>query len=91
MGRDLKTLSLCIDQKKLPVRIFQEPLPAIKKPIESSKTIPECTLQEISANIWIPKYGDPDEFPLTPQEVDKLRRYSHVEIQYPEIVFFSLI
>lgn len=40
--------------------------------------------------LWIPKLGDPDEFPLTPQEVDALRRYFDVEVQYPELYLFRL-
>ena len=47
--------------------------------------------QNVVGHWWVPKYGDPDEFPLTPQEVDILRRHFHLEIQYPEMLFFSLI
>src|ERR1700722_514975 len=46
--------------------------------------------QNIIGHLWIPKYGDPEEFPLTPQEVDELRRYFRVEAIYPEMLFFSL-
>lgn len=38
----------------------------------------------------IPKYGDDDEFPLLPKEVDSLRRNFSVNIVYPELVFFRL-
>lgn len=47
--------------------------------------------QNIVGHFWVPKYGDPDEFPLTPQEVDILRRHFQVAIQYPEMLFFRLI
>jgi SAM-dependent methyltransferase len=47
--------------------------------------------QNVVGNWWVPKHGDPDEFPLTPQEVDKLRRTFRVEVQYPEMLFFRLI
>lgn len=39
---------------------------------------------------WIPKYGDPDEFPLTPDEVDQLRRHFTVRQEYPELLLFEL-
>lgn len=41
--------------------------------------------------LWIPKYGDPDEFPLTPQEVDELRLHFKVTQRYPEMFLFSLV
>lgn len=47
--------------------------------------------QNIVGKLWVPKYGDPDEFPLTPNEVDELRKYFTVEIEYPEFLFFRLI
>ena len=47
--------------------------------------------QNVIGHLWVPKYGDPDEFPLTLQEVDELRHYFRVEIQYPEMLLFSLI
>jgi SAM-dependent methyltransferase len=40
---------------------------------------------------WVPKHGDPDEFPLTPDEVDLLRRRFVVRQAYPEMYFFRLI
>lgn len=40
---------------------------------------------------WIPKYGDADEFPLTPAEVDELRKHFGVEVEYPELVLFRMI
>ncbi len=47
--------------------------------------------QNIVGKLWIPKYGDKDEFPLTPDEISKLRKHFDVEIEYPELVFFTLI
>lgn len=47
--------------------------------------------ENIVGKLWVPKYGDPEEFPLTPQEVDELRRYFTVDIEYPEFCFFRLI
>lgn len=38
----------------------------------------------------IPKHGDADEFPLTPQEIDVLRSMFQVKIQFPALVFFEL-
>lgn len=40
---------------------------------------------------WVPKHGDDEEFPLTPGEVDELRRQFHVRIDQPELLFFRLI
>lgn len=47
--------------------------------------------QHLVGRFGIPKYGDPDEFPLTPQEVDLLRRRLSVEVSYPEFYFFRLV
>lgn len=47
--------------------------------------------QNIVGKLWVPKYGDPEEFPLTPNEVDELRKYFKVEIEYPELLFFRMI
>jgi SAM-dependent methyltransferase len=38
----------------------------------------------------IPKYGDENEFPLMPSEVDQLRQHFKVETVYPELLFFRL-
>jgi 2-polyprenyl-3-methyl-5-hydroxy-6-metoxy-1,4-benzoquinol methylase len=47
--------------------------------------------QNVVGKLWIPKHGDQDEFPLTPQEIDELRKYFHVRIIHPEMMFFVLI
>ena len=47
--------------------------------------------QNLVGKFWIPKYGDADEFPLTLAEVNELQKYFHVEIEYPELVFFRKI
>jgi SAM-dependent methyltransferase len=46
--------------------------------------------EHVVGRLWIPKYGDPEEFPLTPAELDVLRRHFTVEVQYPEMLFFAL-
>ena len=46
--------------------------------------------QNLVGRFGIPKYGDADEFPLTPQEVDALRRRFKVTQDYPEAGFFIL-
>jgi SAM-dependent methyltransferase len=38
----------------------------------------------------IPKYGDSDEFPLSPGEVDVLRRHFSVEQIFPYLFFFQM-
>ena len=47
--------------------------------------------QNLVGKLWVPKHGDSQEFPLTPQEVDELRRYFTVEIEYPQLFFWRLI
>jgi len=47
--------------------------------------------QNIVGRLWIPKHGDPDEFPLTPSEVEEFRKYFHVHVEYPELLLFRLI
>jgi SAM-dependent methyltransferase len=39
----------------------------------------------------IPKYGDDEEFPLMPKEVEILKKYFSVKIVYPELLFFRLV
>ena len=39
---------------------------------------------------WIPKRGDDDEFPLTPDEVDELRKHFTVEQEFPELLYFEV-
>ena len=38
-----------------------------------------------------PKFGDPAERPLSPREVDELRKRLHVEVEYPEMHFFRML
>jgi len=47
--------------------------------------------QNIVGKLWVPKYGDPDEFPLTPSEIDELRKYFHVEVEFPELLYFRMV
>jgi 2-polyprenyl-3-methyl-5-hydroxy-6-metoxy-1,4-benzoquinol methylase len=47
--------------------------------------------RHVAGVAWVPKHGDPDEFPLTPQEISLLRDQFDVEIRYPELFFFRLI
>jgi 2-polyprenyl-3-methyl-5-hydroxy-6-metoxy-1,4-benzoquinol methylase len=47
--------------------------------------------QHVVGRLWVPKHGDPDEFPLTPDEVAELQRQFDVEIEYPELVLFRMI
>jgi SAM-dependent methyltransferase len=44
----------------------------------------------IVGKFGIPKHGDNQEFPLTPAEVDELRKRFDVEIEYPEMCFWRL-
>lgn len=47
--------------------------------------------QHVVGKLWVPKHGDPDEFPLTPEEVDQLGAFFTLEIEYPELVLFRMI
>jgi len=38
----------------------------------------------------IPKFGDDDEFPLMPEEVEHLKNHFNVKIVHPELLFFRL-
>jgi SAM-dependent methyltransferase len=46
--------------------------------------------QHVVGRLWVPKEGDPEEFPFTPQEVDELRRHFSVSVVYPELLLFRL-
>jgi 2-polyprenyl-3-methyl-5-hydroxy-6-metoxy-1,4-benzoquinol methylase len=39
---------------------------------------------------WVPKYGDDQEFPLTPAEIRELKSQFHVQVAIPEFLFFAL-
>jgi SAM-dependent methyltransferase len=49
-----------------------------------SRTLMWCR-EHLTGRYGIPKYGDDDEFPLQPQEIDLLRRSFDVELYYPEL------
>jgi cyclopropane fatty-acyl-phospholipid synthase-like methyltransferase len=47
--------------------------------------------EHVVGRLWVPKHGDPDEFPLTLEEVAQLRERFVVEVEYPELVLFRMI
>lgn len=47
--------------------------------------------QTLVGKLWIPKHGDAEEFPLTPSEVDELRRHFRVAVEYPELLLFRMV
>jgi 2-polyprenyl-3-methyl-5-hydroxy-6-metoxy-1,4-benzoquinol methylase len=47
--------------------------------------------QHLAGRLWFPKYGDTEEFPLTPEEVDLLRSHLRVVVEHPELRYFRLI
>jgi 2-polyprenyl-3-methyl-5-hydroxy-6-metoxy-1,4-benzoquinol methylase len=47
--------------------------------------------EHVVGKLWIPKHGDVEEFPLTPAEVEELRRYFTVTVEYPELLLFRMI
>jgi len=55
-----------------------------------SQTLVWCR-EHLVGRFGIPKFGDDEEFPLTPGEVNLLRERFVVEQQYPQMLFFELI
>jgi hypothetical protein len=47
--------------------------------------------QNIVGKLWVPKHGDAEEFPLTPDEINELKKYFNVEIEIPELIYFRMI
>ena len=47
--------------------------------------------QNLVGKLWVPKCGDDEEFPLTPGEIEVLRRHFTVRVVYPELFYFRLI
>jgi len=46
--------------------------------------------KHVVGRFGVPKHGDPEEWPLTPQEIDTLRRYFCVRVAYPELLLMRL-
>ena len=44
----------------------------------------------VIGKLWVPKYGDPDESPLAPREVDALRRHFCVAAEFPEMSYVQM-
>jgi 2-polyprenyl-3-methyl-5-hydroxy-6-metoxy-1,4-benzoquinol methylase len=47
--------------------------------------------QHVVGKLWVPKWGDADEFPLTVSEVREIEKHFRVEVEYPELLFFRMI
>jgi hypothetical protein len=47
--------------------------------------------ENLVGRFGIPKHGDQDEFPLTPDELDELQARFQVRVEYPELFLFRLI
>ena len=45
----------------------------------------------VVGKLGVPKYGDKDESPLAPGEIDELRKVFNVTVDYPQMLFFSLV
>lgn len=45
----------------------------------------------IVGRLWVPKYGDAYEFPLTPSEIALIGKSLKVRTEYPRMVFFQLV
>ena len=46
--------------------------------------------EHVVGKLWVPKYGDDHEFPLTPAESDELWTQFAVQVEIPEMLFFAL-
>ncbi|HEY1998045.1 class I SAM-dependent methyltransferase [Paraburkholderia sp.] len=44
----------------------------------------------VIGKLWIPKYGDVDESPLAPREVNELRKHFDVTAEFPEMVYVQM-
>jgi SAM-dependent methyltransferase len=47
--------------------------------------------ENLVGRFGIPKHGDNDEFPLTPDELDELKARFQVRVEYPELFLFRMI
>jgi len=56
----------------------------------SSRLLMWCR-KHLTGKAWIPKFGDPEEHPLTPQEIRQMRSDFQVEQEFPELMLFSLV
>jgi SAM-dependent methyltransferase len=45
----------------------------------------------LAGRFWFPKYGDHEEHPLTPSEVEQLRVGFELEVHHPELALFRLV
>jgi SAM-dependent methyltransferase len=45
----------------------------------------------LAGRLGIPKYGDDEEYPLSPDEIDVLRASFDVQVHYPELVFLQMM
>ena len=46
--------------------------------------------RHVVGRFGVPKQGDPEESPLTPEEIDTLRRHFRVRVAYPELLLMRL-
>ena len=46
--------------------------------------------KHVVGKLWVPRYGDDQEFPLTPGEIRQLRKTFRVDVEIPEMKFFQL-
>lgn len=46
--------------------------------------------RHVAGRFGVPKHGDPEESPLTPEEIDTLRRHFRVRVAYPELLLMRL-
>lgn len=44
----------------------------------------------VIGKFWIPKYGDADESPLAPSEIDELRKHFNVLTEFPEMIYAQM-
>jgi len=47
--------------------------------------------KHLAGRFGIPKYGDDEEYPLTPDEIETLRASFDVRVHFPELVFLQMV
>jgi 2-polyprenyl-3-methyl-5-hydroxy-6-metoxy-1,4-benzoquinol methylase len=47
--------------------------------------------RHVVGKLWVPRHGDKEEYPLTPEEVNTLAKHFRLEVRYPELLFMRLI
>jgi SAM-dependent methyltransferase len=48
--------------------------------------------ENLVGKLGVPKYGDPDEFPFEPREIEMIKRkFKNVKVSYPKFLFWQML